>query len=97
MIDDTFPHHVATSGIVQAIISPEVTDQTHASIAPTGKMSLLGELLPFSLDLHDTNAAKSHLEFLATVLERVPCYRLKLGNTRNNLPNLLEQVLVGSG
>ena len=26
--------------------------------APISKMSLFGELLPFSLDLHDTNAAK---------------------------------------
>ena len=97
MIHDTFPHHVATSGIVQAILAPEVTDQAHASIAPMGKMSFLGELLPFSLDLHDTNGAKSHLEFLAKVLERVPCYRLKLGTARNDLPSLLDQVLVHQG
>ena len=97
MIHDTSPQHVAANGIVQAIIAPEVTTQAHASIAPISKMSLFGELLPFSLDLHDTNAAKSHLEFLAKVLERVPCYRLNLGSTRNDLPNLLEQVLVRQG
>ena len=94
MIHDTFPDHVALSGIVQAIIAPEITEQAHASIAPMGKMSLLSELLPFSLDLHDTNAAKNHLEFLAKVLEQVPCYRLKLGKTRNDLPSLLDQILV---
>ena len=97
MIHDTFPHHVAASGIVHAIIAPEVTDQALANIAPMSKMSLLGELLPFSLDLHDTNAAKNHLELLAKVLERVPCYRLKLGRARNDLPSLLEQVLARSG
>ena len=46
MIHDTFPDHVALSGIVQAIIAPEITEQAHASIAPMGKMSLLSETTP---------------------------------------------------
>ena len=97
MMHDVFPHSMALSGTVRAIIAPEISDQPSASITPLGKMTILSELLPFSLDLHDTRTARSHLDFLVELLEHVPCYRLKLGRTTEGLPNLLEQLLTSQG
>jgi hypothetical protein len=97
MIGDVFPSRVAKIGTVRAIVAPEIDTQTRASVLPMKKLDLLSELLPFSLDLHDENTAKEHLDFLIELLERVPCYRLKLGERRTDLPDVLEQILKAPG
>lgn len=96
MIREAFPRSMASVGEVHAVIAPEITDQAHASVLPINKMSLLSELLPFSLDLHDVTAANEHLDFLLDLLVSVPSYRLALAPAREDLPRLLGQLLATS-
>jgi hypothetical protein len=97
MMGDVYPQRMATTGTVQAVIAPEIAGQTHATLSSMSKMGLLRELLPFSLDLHDADAAKTHLDFLLEVLRQVPCYRLRLGQIGEELPELLERALATPG
>ena len=93
MIHEVYPRRMAAIGRVHGLIAPEISTRSGSDLAPIGKMNLLSELLPFSLDLHDDTVTRDHLDFLLDVLHRVPSYRLNLGPMRNELPPLLEQVL----
>lgn len=95
LIDDVYPGCVALDGEVSLILAPLVTDEAHSALMPLGKAQLLSEMLPYSLDLVDTAAGspQRQLEFLATLVERTPTYRLHLGHDWRRLPDLLSELV----
>ncbi|MFN2168478.1 MAG: hypothetical protein ACK2U9_19765, partial [Anaerolineae bacterium] len=60
---------------------------------PAGKPGMLSDMLPYSLDLHSAEAARSQLDFLAELLEGLPGHRLSLGRDRHDLPHILSTLL----
>ncbi len=93
MVNEVYPGCVAREAQVTAILAPEVSDQAHSTLEPLNKATLLRDILFYSVDLHDPINAWRHLDFLADTLETLPCYRLRLGRDREQLPTLLEQLL----
>ncbi len=95
ILSEAFPTCIADQGRLGVILAPEVTNQEQTRLAPISKAALLGELLFYSVDLHDPALARQHLDFLAETLEHIPCYRLLLGHNRQQIPAVLEEVLQG--
>lgn len=93
VLSEAFPGSVAHRGQVSVILSPEITTQAHSSVVPISKTALLGDLLFYSVDLHDAAQTRQHVEFLAQTLERAPSYRLLLGRDRQQLPALIAGLL----
>lgn len=92
-VDDAYPGCVALNGAPRVILVPQVTDQGHTTVEQTAKARLLGEMLPYSLDLLDGASARHQLDSLAALMDSVPVYRLRLGADREHLPNLLRTLL----
>lgn len=93
MIDDVYPGQVARRGEVAAIMVPEITGLPGTSVARIGRGDVLSAVLPFSLDLHDSAAAREQLDFLVDAVETIPCYRLRLGNDLAEVPRFLAEFL----
>lgn len=93
MINEVYPQRMGRWGEVRAILVPEITEQEQSTLATIGKGELLRDMLPYSLDLHDTEAAQNQLGFLADLVESVPSYRLLLGTSRQRLPQLMDTLL----
>lgn len=93
MVDEVYPGVIARQADVVAMLAPEVTGEPQTTLEPASKAGLLSDMLFYSLDLHDAAAARHHLDFLAGLLESVPSYRLRLGQDRERLPALLDELL----
>ena len=93
MINAVYPGQAAREGQVAAILVPEITGQPTTSLAPINRGEVLSAVLPFSLDLHDPDAARDQLDFLVDAVEKIPCYRLLLGNNLNEVPRFLANFL----
>jgi hypothetical protein len=93
ILSEAYPSSVASRGRVSVILAPEITDQAHTTIAPANKASLLSDLLFYSVDLQDVALARHHLEFLAQAVEQIPVYRLLLGSDRQQIPQVLAEIL----
>ena len=87
---------MAASGAVAAILAPEITGQTHSALAPANRAALLSELLFFSVDLHDAALARAQVEFLAQAVESTPVYRLLLGRDKDQIPQLIGELINGT-
>ncbi len=93
ILSEAYPNSVALRGQVSAILAPEITDQAHTTLAPANKASLLSDLLFYSVDLQDVALARQHLEFLAQAVEQIPVYRLLLGSDRQQIPQVIAEIL----
>ncbi len=93
ILAEAFPERMAVKGRVAAILAPEVTDEAYTRLAPANKAALLSDLLFFSVDLHETALARQHVEFLAQAVETVPVHRLLLGCDRDQIPQIIAEVL----
>lgn len=93
ILSEAFPNSVTFHGQVSAILAPEITGQAHTSLAPANKTALLSDLLFYSVDLQDAALARQHLEFLAQALEQIPVYRLLLGSDRQQIPQVIAEIL----
>lgn len=93
ILSEAYPSSVAAQGRVSAILAPEITDQAHSALAPANKASLLGDLLFYSVDLHDVALTRQHLEFLAQAVEQIPVYRLLLGRDYRQVPQVIATLL----
>jgi hypothetical protein len=93
ILAEAYPGSVAFQAQVSAILAPEITGQPHSTLAPVNKASLLSDLLFYSVDLQDVALARQHLEFLAQAVEQIPVYRLLLGSDRQQIPQLVADLL----
>jgi hypothetical protein len=93
ILSEAYPSSMVFQARVSAILAPEITDQTHTTLAPANKTSLLSDLLFYSVDLQDVALARQHLEFLAQAVEQTPVYRLLLGSDRQQLPQVITEIL----
>lgn len=93
MINAVYPGQAARRGLVAAIMVPEITGRPGTSLTPIGRGEVLSAVLPFSLDLHDSDAASGQLDFLIDAVQSIPCYRLRLGNDLNEVPRFLAEFL----
>jgi hypothetical protein len=93
ILSEAYPGSVAVQGRVAAILAPEIADQQHTSLAPGHRVSLLSDLLLYSIDLQDPEFAQRHLEFLAQAVEQIPVYRMLLGSDRRQVPQVIGALL----
>jgi hypothetical protein len=93
ILSEAYPGSVAYQAQVSAILAPEITGQAHSTLAPANKAALLSDLLFYSVDLQDVALARQHLEFLAQAVEQIPVYRLLLGSDRQQIPQLVADLL----
>lgn len=93
LIDDAYPGCVALEGKVSLILVPQITAQVESTVHQVSRAQLLGDMLPYSLDLPDAASAQRQLNFLADLLQTTPTFRLNLGQDRQQLPALLSQIL----
>jgi hypothetical protein len=96
ILAEAFPDRMAVKGGVAAILAPEITGEAITRLAPANKAALLSDLLFYSVDLHETALARQHVEFLAQAVETVPVYRLLLGRDKDQIPQVIADVLRGS-
>lgn len=96
ILAEPFPDRMAVKGRVAAILAPEITGEAHTRLAQANKAALLSELLFYSVDLHEAALAREHVEFLAQAVETVPVYRLLLGRDKDQIPQVITDVLRGS-
>lgn len=96
ILSEAYPERMAASGAVAAILAPEITGQTHSALAPANRAALLSELLFFSVDLHDAALARAQVEFLAQAVESTPVYRLLLGRDKDQIPQLIGELINGT-
>ncbi|MEA3337839.1 MAG: hypothetical protein U9R25_18255 [Chloroflexota bacterium] len=92
-LNEAYPQRIALQGEVAIILVPEVIDGSETTLEPANKMTLLSELLPYSLDLHDPAQVSEQLAFLVDMLETLPSFRLRLGRDRHRLPGILSSLL----
>ena len=93
ILAEAFPQRMAVRGRVLAILAPEITDSMHTRLAPGNPAALLSDLLYYSVDLHEAALARQHVEFLAQAVETVPVYRLLLGRDKDQIPQVIADVL----
>lgn len=96
ILAEAFPDRMAVQGRAAVILAPEITGEAHTRLAPANKAALLSDLLFFSVDLHEAALARAHVEFLAQAVETVPVYRLLLGRDKDQIPQVIADVLRGS-
>lgn len=93
ILSEAFPRQTAHRGRVSVVLAPEIADQEHTSVVPISKAALLGDLLFYSVDLHDAALTRQHFEFLAQTMEQAPSYRLLLGRDRTQIPLVIDRLL----
>ena len=94
VLSEAFPDRVVPSSRLAVILTPEITQEEHTSLAPTSRTALLNDLMFYSLDLQDAALARQHLDFLVQAVQQTPVYRLRLGRNRSEIPALLRDVLL---
>lgn len=92
-VPELYPKRIQRWCNLHAIVVPTVTTHPQTRLVPASKASMLTDMLYYSLDLHDTDAAREHLEVLASLMETTPGYRLLLGHHQEQIPTILRELL----
>jgi hypothetical protein len=86
----TFPQRVATSARVVAILAPTITDSRDSTLMEISPAEALRALAPSSI-LQFPSAGAQMFEALARLARSVPCWSLRLGSDRRQIPDVVGQ------
>jgi hypothetical protein len=94
-VHESFPHSMTAGFPLRAIVVPRVTPRRDTVISPASATVAFAALAPSTIvQLH--TAGQSALTRIRELVERVPCYRLELGDDVSAIPAVIGDVLRSS-
>lgn len=97
IVPEAYPGCLSLSGTVHVALNPKITEEPTTRLERVSKAAFLAEMLFYSVDLHEVEGTRRHLDFLAALLEAVPTYRLLLGTDRSSISPMVARSLEKAG
>jgi len=77
----------------KVLLFPTIHSGPDTYLSPLSKSQAIRELLPQGLLVHDKALAKQEFQVFSHLVKELDCYRLHLGNSIHNLPQIIDSLI----